>query len=135
MTHLDTNWTPSPKQAGVLEAAQEVGLKRTITAIAEAGGVSRKSIYRWLDDDPGFADAWHSIWRGAISRHLPGVVSALIAKAQEGDVPAARLVADMAGVLKQRTQLSGPEGAPLSFAQIMDLAEQENLDAPDGEGM
>lgn len=62
-------------------------------------------LYFWLDPfdrrhDPGFAAAWDQVWRGTIRRHLPGVVAAMIHKAQEGDVQAARLVADLAGVLK-----------------------------------
>ena len=113
MTQIATKWTPTPKQAGVLEAAKEAGLKRTITAITEAGGVSRKTFYRWIDDDPGFADAWYSIWRGAIERHLPGAIAALVHQAQSGDVAAIRLMCDLAGVLIRRSEVAGDQGGPV----------------------
>lgn len=69
-------------------------------------GVSRDTFYRWLKDD-GFRQAWESAWHGTVLRHLPGVVSAMVERAQSGDVAAARLIADMAGVIKQRVEQSG----------------------------
>ena len=102
MPQNTTNWVPTPKQAAVLEAAQEAGLNRSISAICESAGVDRTGFYRWLHKDPQFAAAWEDVWHGTIKRHLPGVVAAVIAKAQDGDIPAARLVADLAGVLMTR---------------------------------
>ncbi len=102
MPQNTTNWAPTPKQDAVLEAAQEAGLNRSISAICEAAGVDRTGFYRWLRKDPQFAAAWEDVWHGTIKRHLPGVVAAVIAKAQDGDIPAARLVADLAGVLMTR---------------------------------
>lgn len=102
MSQNATNWTPTPKQAAVLEAAQEAGLNRSIVALCEAAHVDRKSFYRWFKDDPEFKAAWEEIWTHSIRRHLPGIVAAQVAKALDGDTPAARLVADMAGVLTTR---------------------------------
>ena len=102
MPQNTTEWAPSPKQAAVLEAAQEAGLGRSISAICEAARVDRTSFYRWLRKDPQFTAAWKDVWRGALNRHLPGVVAAMLEKAQQGDVPAARLVADLAGLLATR---------------------------------
>ncbi len=95
-----TTWVPSPRQARVLEAAQEAGLDRNITTVCASAGIAPSTFYRWLERDPGFVAAWESIWRGTIRRHLPGVVAAVIHQAQRGDVQAAKLVADLAGVLK-----------------------------------
>jgi len=106
MSQISPTWTPTPKQAAVLEAAQEAGLNRSIAAICAAAGVDRRGFYRWLEKDPHFKAAWEDIWRSAIRRHLPGVVAAMIAKAQDGDVPAARLIADLAGVMRQRVEAS-----------------------------
>lgn len=97
-----TEWHPTPKQAAVLEAAQEAGLNRSIVALCEAAHVDRKSFYRWLKYDPDFKAAWEEIWTHSIRRHLPGIVAAQVAKALDGDTPAARLLADLAGVLTTR---------------------------------
>lgn len=102
MPQNTTEWHPTPKQAAVLEAAQEAGLNRSIVSLCEAACVDRKSFYRWLKDDPDFKAAWEDIWIHSVRRHMPGVVAAVIAKAQDGDVPAARLIADLAGVTRQR---------------------------------
>ncbi len=100
-----TDWTPTPKQAAVLEAAQEAGLNRSISAICEAAAVDRKSFYRWLKADPDFKSAWEELWQGSIRRQMNGVVAAMIARALVGDVPAARLVADLAGVTLTRQRI------------------------------
>ncbi len=105
MPQNTTEWTPTLKQAALLEAAQEAGLNRSITLMCTAAGVDRTSFYRWLRNDPEFAAAWRSVWRDAIGRHLPGVVAAQLAKALDGDTSAARLVADLAGVTLTRQRI------------------------------
>ncbi len=102
MPQKTTDWIPNPKQSAVLEAAQEAGLNRSISAICEVAGVDRKSFYNWMKKDDEFKAAWEDIWIHSVRRHMPGVVAAVIAKAQDGDVPAARLIADLAGVTRQR---------------------------------
>jgi len=104
MSQNSSDWTPTPKQAAVLEAAQEAGLNRSISMICEAADVDRRGFYRWLEKDAAFKTAWEDIWRGTIKRHLPGVISAVVAKAQDGDIPAARLFADLAGILTTRVE-------------------------------
>lgn len=108
-------WRPTPKQRAALEAAQDAGLDRSITTICEAAGVDRRGFYRWLEKDADFRAAWDDIWRGSIRRHMPGVVAAMVAKAQqEGDVPAARLLADMAGLTKQRIEAELKHGGTVT---------------------
>lgn len=104
MSQNTSPWKPTRKQTAALEAAQEAGLNRSITAICEAAGVDRRGFYRWLENDADFRAAWDDIWRGTIKRHLPGVVAAVVSKAQDGDIPAARLLADMAGLTKHRIE-------------------------------
>lgn len=96
---IGTSWSPSPKQAAFLEAATECGFDRNISTIARAAGVPRRTVYNWLDNDPGFKDAWENLWKKTLSRHVPGVVAALVKRAQRGDVPAAKVVLDLAGFL------------------------------------
>lgn len=121
MPQKSSVWVPTPKQAAALEAAQDAGLNRSISAICAAAGVDRRGFYRWLDHDPEFRSAWDDVWRGSLRRHLPGVVAAVIAKAEDGDVPAARLVADLAGLTKQRLEADITHGGgiaiDLGFAQ------------------
>ena len=104
MSQNTSPWKPTRKQTAALEAAQEAGLNRSITAICEAAGVDRRGFYRWLEKDADFRAAWDDIWRGSLRRHMPGVVAAMVAQAEDGDVPAARLLADMAGLTKQRIE-------------------------------
>ena len=101
------------RQAAVLQAAQTVGPKRSVKAICRAAGVSRARFYVWLRDDAEFRAQWVDIWQVAIRQHLPAVVTAQIHKAQAGNTPAARLVAEMAGVLKHRLEHTGEGGVPL----------------------
>ncbi len=90
-----TVWEPSKKQVAVLEVAQN-GQFKTVSAICRNAKVSRKSFYEWLKNDPGFADAWASLWREGAQRSMPLVVAAMVRKAVKGDVSAARLVAELA---------------------------------------
>lgn len=121
MPQKSSVWIPTPKQAAALEAAQEAGLNRSITTICEAAGVDRRGFYRWLDSIPEFKAAWEDIWHGTIKRHMPGVVAAMIAKAQDGDVPAARLIADLAGVTRQRIDAAVTQATTLSVKEAPDL--------------
>lgn len=95
-----TDWTPTPKQAKMLQCAQEDGLNRNITALCREAGIAPSTFYRWLQRSPGFKAAWEEVWRGSIRRHLPGVVAATIAKALDGNIQAARLITDLAAATK-----------------------------------
>lgn len=114
MPQKSSDWIPTPKQAAALEAAQEAGLNRSITTICEAAGVDRRGFYRWLDSIPEFKAAWEDIWHGTIKRHMPGVVAAVVTKAQDGDIPAARLLADLAGITKQRIEADLTHGGTVT---------------------
>lgn len=100
--------TLSPRQAQLIDCAMEPGIRRTITAVIEAAGVPRVTFYRWLRDDAEFRAAWDGAWRGSIRRHLPGVTAAMIERALAGDVKAARLVVDMAGVITREHRITLP---------------------------
>ena len=94
-----TDWQPSIKQHRVLNAAAEAGIHRSVTAIAKQAGVRRQTIYEWLNNDPAFRHAWDELPRNLLRTHLPGVVAAMVRKAQGGDVQAAKLVLEAAGLL------------------------------------
>lgn len=119
-----TDWRPTTKQRSLLNAASETGLRRSITAVCDESGVSRDSFYRWLRDDASFASAWEEIWHTAIKRELPGVVMAMIERAQSGDVSAGRLIADIAGVIKLKHEVSGANGQPLIHTVVIERPQQ-----------
>lgn len=93
----EPEWTPTDKQLLVLEAAREVGLQRSISAVAIEAGVNRVTIYKWLRDDPEFKAAWGEIPQKLLSNHLPGIYAALVRKALDGDVQAAKLALEVSG--------------------------------------
>ena len=106
-------WTPRPKQAAVLEAALDPGTHRSQRAICEAAKVNESSLREWLRGDPDFRDAWGRLWRDSLERHKAAAAAALAANAISGDTSALRLFFELSGDLKNRTELSGPDGAPL----------------------
>lgn len=108
-----TEWKPSPKQQAVLEAAHGQGVNRTISAVCQEAGVDRTSFYKWMREDPGFVKAWDAVWYGTVRRHLPGAIQALAQKAQEGDVPAIKLLTELAGVYRGRLEVES-KGVPIS---------------------
>ena len=120
-------WRPTSQQKAVIEAAGECGLKRTISAVCEEGGVSRFTFYHWLKHDPDFAAVWDKVWYGQVRVHLPGVVAAQIVKAYEGDTAAARLVVDLSGVIKQKLEHSGIDGGPIQVEAISNLEAARRL--------
>ena len=102
-----TNSTLTPKMLSVLEAAMEIGLNRSITKVCDDADVARQTFYKWLDSSEEFKKAWDEVWYGSIKRHLPGVISAQIERALQGDTRAAELIAKLAGVSVEKLELSG----------------------------
>ena len=118
-------WVPSPRQAQLLESAAESGFNRGITAIAKGAGVPRRTLYNWLESDEGFQYAWKNLWRRTVRSHVPGVVSALTKKAQLGDVPAGKIILELAGVLSSKTV---HEHTGVNLAQLLlDVKKQPKL--------
>lgn len=96
----------TPRQAQLLECAMDPELNKTITTVCRAAGVPERTYYNWMRDSAEFRDAWHDAWRGTIRRHLPGVAAAMVHRALAGDVKAARLVADLAGVITREHRIT-----------------------------
>lgn len=113
----------TPRQRAVIETAMEPGLNRDIVTVCAAAGVPRRTFYNWLDDDE-FRQAWESVWQAAIRRQLAGVVAAMVNRALAGDVPAARLVGDLAGVIKTKHEVAGKNGQPLIHTVVIERAPQ-----------
>lgn len=124
-----TAWTPTPKQADLLKAACEPGLKQSIAAICRRAHVDRKSFYNWMNEDPGFKSAWHKLWEDMLATQFNAVTAAMVKKAQEGNVGAGRLVAEMKGVLTKRVEVSGKDGEPIGVALKVEQLTDEQLKA------
>jgi transposase-like protein len=120
------DWTPRPKQALVLEAARKAGLRRNLSVICREAGVDRSALYKWRRDDPDFKAAWDGMWEEMLALHFNGVVAAQIKKAEDGSAPAARLLAEMRGVLTKRVEVSGKDGEPIGIAlKVEDLTDEQ----------
>ena len=92
-----TTWQPSEKQARYLEASMHCGLRRSVAELAREAGVARSTVHTWLKDSD-FVQALETLPREALRLHVPGVLMAMIHEARNGNVPAARLVLESAGL-------------------------------------
>lgn len=106
MAQTSAVWRPTREQQALLDTALESGIGRTITAVCEESGVPRRTYYNWMQD-PDFARAWEDAWYGTVRRHLPGAIQALSQRALEGDVPAIKLLTELAGVYRDRREVTG----------------------------
>ena len=93
-----TAWQPSEKQARYLEASMHCGLWRSIAELAREAGVARSTVHTWLKDGD-FVNALEALPRAALRLHITSVLMAMIRKAQEGGVSAAKLVLQAAKLI------------------------------------
>ena len=93
-----SDWKPTPKEAALLEAAGKIGLNRTVSAICEEAEVSRETYYQ-AQKKPGFRAAWADKARQVVETGLPGVTAAVTQKAIDGDMTAARIALQAAGII------------------------------------
>jgi hypothetical protein len=93
-------------KARIIETALNLGFDATIVDVCRQANVSRVTFYRWLDNDPIFEDAYRNLWKRELKGEIPQTVRAILKKAHSGDLAAARLHLEMAGVL------SIPNGGP-----------------------
>lgn len=126
-------WEPTPQQKKALAAAIEAGFNRNISTIAKSAGVPRRTLYKWFENDPEFLEAWENIWRITLGRHIPGIVSAQIKKAQKGDARAARLILELVGAVKKihKHEHSGPGGKPIQHDHRADLTKLSDKELED----
>jgi hypothetical protein len=118
-------WKPTPRQRRVLEAAQKVGLDRTITAVCNEAGVNRRTFYRWLEKNKDFHDAWDNVWRRTITKYMPSVVAAMASKAKKGNVSAAKLLADLSGKLTKQFELTHKGQVTIETIEVTKTYESE----------
>lgn len=140
VAEVGKKWAPTPRQRRFLEEAAQAGLKRSIAVVAKAADVPIRTVYNWLDH-PDFRKAYEDVPRAMVARHLPGALAAVVIKAQKGDVKAARLLCDVAGLLKGAAAPAGLLSAqnvqvnalivqladPARLGQVLDLAARHGL--------
>ena len=115
MAQQRQKWAPTEEQLRLIEAAQQSGLRKSIITICKAANVPRRTFYYWMSQDRGFREMWNALHQDVISQHLPGVIAAQIHQALAGKTQAARLLAEIAGALKTRVEVSGKDGGALEL--------------------
>ena len=116
-TQKYTEWSPTPKQRAVLEAAMTPGVDRTITAICEEAGIVRKTLYNWFKKDADFVNAWNTVWETAIYRYMPSVVAGQHKKALQGNTAAARFIAELGGKMIRKVDITS-DGEKIRFVGV-----------------
>lgn len=121
---LQQRATPSnmiTRQEIVLLALVEQQPKETFAELAERCGVSRTTIWRYLQDD-NFHTALRILRQRWVKMHLGRVNNALINLALEhgtpGQVQAARTVLQYVGELKDSVELTGKDGGPVQVVTV-----------------
>jgi hypothetical protein len=141
-----------PQKRAFLAAYAEVG---TITHAAQAAGIYRGTVYEWCESDPAFADAWDAakeafadlLEREARRRAVDGVEEyvlhhgKVLRDPETGEYLKRRTYSDRLMELMLRakrpaeyrdrtsTELSGPDGAPLSIHSRVAGMSDEELDS------
>jgi len=85
------DWEPTENQEKALAFAWDHDYDFTVSALCEQVGVSRTAWYHW-QETPAFLDWWAEGREAHAVQNLPKVWSAMLRKAEAGDVRAARLV-------------------------------------------
>jgi len=108
------NWVPKLKQKNVVDLAQSVFPRMTIATLCRRAKIDPSTFHKWIKHDKCFARFWGTLHQSIAKNHMAGCVAALVRKAESGDVPAIRLMAELAGALgPNRVEISGPDGKPL----------------------
>ena len=88
----------------------------SITEIAEKAGVSRQTIYSWMDNTE-FKEALNKKIDQYTDSQTSSVWKSLIAQAKQGNVQAIKLFFEMRGKYRDRKEISGPGGEPIEIRQ------------------
>ncbi len=118
--HGNTKIIMEEPKARIIETALNLGYDATVTEICQRSNVTRVTFYRWLSDDPVFRDTYQNLWRREVEGEVSGTVKAILRKAHSGDLAAARLHLEMAGILS-------PSGGPGAFAPTINNFIQNNV--------
>lgn len=97
----------------------------SITKIAEKAGVSRQTIYDWMDDEE-FKQVLDKKIDQYVNSQTANVWKSLIEQARNGSVPAIKLFFEMEGKYKERKEITGKDGGPIETKQEYDLSDLED---------
>lgn len=100
----------TPEQLKAIEAYAALGDRQTEEEIAETVGVVRSTLYEWRKDEK-FTAAIREAGRRNIIAEFGPILFALKKKALLGDVPAAKLLLETAGLTSQQRDLNINMGA------------------------
>lgn len=105
---LDKSFTFKPTEnfKAFVDAYLNPDLPNTITAAAQAAGISTQAVYDYVKKHPEAHDYIAACADEMAKVHQPKIMAAMIKKAERGDVAAARLCLEVWG-LKVKVEHSG----------------------------
>ena len=127
-TAADLEHLSPPQRAAV----RRLVAGETVAAAAAAAGVSRRTVFRWLSDDPHFAAA-HNGWRAdltatakaRLTAAADGAVTAVVTAMGKGDARTAMALLGKLGLLKpQKVGPTDPADIPIP-PDPAEIAEQD----------
>ena len=115
----------TPQQLKAIEAYAALADSRTQDEIAEEVGVTRKTLWEWRKE-PQFNAAVKEAGRRNIISEFGPILQAMKSKALKGDVQAAKLLLETAGLTSQQRDLNinVGEGYKNIVADSMEIAQK-----------
>ena len=95
----------------------------TITEIADKAGVSRQTIYSWMDNED-FKYALNEKIDKYTDSQTASVWKSLIAQARKGNVQAIKLFFEMKDQYRDRKEITGAEGGAIEIDAKTELADR-----------
>lgn len=120
--HDETYGTLSASQVKALEALVSQGIDETLEAVAARGGVSRVTLWRYLQD-PEFIAAYRQRVEDEMGSQRARVARALIEGActpGQGQASMQRIYWQRLGELSEKREISGPDGGPVETRETFD---------------
>jgi len=105
---------------------------RTQQELADEIGVSRVAIYKWKQD-PELIEAVYQRSLSLVGERLPEVLDAMVEKAIDGNVKAARLVLEQVGKSAKESKSKGNGGLTVVFEGDVPRPKEKTIDVSGGE--
>lgn len=96
--------TFSAEQLKAIETYANLGPTAKESEVADTVGVTRKTLWEWRKERE-FCEAIAETVRKNLAQHFGGIFDALIRKAKTGQVPAAKLILEAAGMISEKHEV------------------------------
>jgi transcriptional regulator with XRE-family HTH domain len=120
---------PSPEQLGFAEIWLDYTKKKTLESIAEEIGIAYSTIWRWFQNND-FVDWINSKKNELLNKSLMARYRTSIRKAEAGDFQFSKMLFEMTGDYRQRTEIGGIDDKPvvINLIPVKTKEDVENLD-------